>query len=101
MLPAQQSLKAGNFPRSKRYDRLIEIPKFLPFEGAAQVGLQLQASHYTRAHICIEYFVTGLAKRLCPVHSGVSISQDFFVLLVGGITQSNSDSHRRKLILSP
>src|SRR5260370_40257650 len=96
MLPAQQSLKAGNFPRSKRYDRLIEIPKFLPFEGAAQVGLKLQASHYTRAHICIEYFVTSLAKRLCPEHTRVSISQDFFGLLVGGINQRHSGAPLRQ-----
>src|SRR5260370_17981535 len=94
MLPAQQSLKAGNFPRSKRYDRLIEIPKFLPFEAAAQVGLQLQASHYTRAHICIEYFVTGLAKSLCPVHTGSSITHDFFALLVGGLSPLHSPDPR-------
>src|SRR5882762_5728831 len=85
MLPSQQGLKAGNFSGSECHNRLIEIAKFSPFEGATQIRLQLQASHHAGSHIGIENLIAGLAQRLGPVHCRVGISQDLFRLLVGGV----------------
>src|SRR6266446_6238780 len=94
MLPSQQSLKAGNFSGSEGNNRLIEIAKFSPFERATQIRLQLQSSHHTGSHICVEHLIAGLAQRLGPVHCRVGISQDIFRLLVSWIAQRNSDAHR-------
>src|SRR5437667_11225148 len=92
MLPSQQGLKAGNFSGSECNNRLIEIAKFSPFEGATQIRLQLQSSHHTGSHICIENLIAGLAQRLGPIHCRVGISQDLFRMLVSWIAQSNSDA---------
>src|SRR6267378_3481686 len=83
MLPSQQSLKAGNFSGNESNNRLIEIVKFSPVEGVAQISLQLQSSHHTGSHIRVEHLITGLAQRLGPVHCCVGISQDIIRLLVG------------------
>src|SRR6266853_3434740 len=80
MLPSQQSLKAGNFSGSESNNRLIEIAKFSPLEGAMQISLQLQSSHHASSHIRVEHLITGLSQRLGAIHCRVGISQDIFRL---------------------
>src|SRR6267143_392873 len=85
MLPSQQCLKAGNLSGNESNNRLIEIAEFSPFEGATQISLQLQSSHYTGSHVRVEHLKTRLAQRLGPIHGRVGISQDVFRLLVGRV----------------
>ena len=98
MLPPQQRLKPDNPSGIQRHDRLIEIAKFLAFQSATQVRLQLQARHYAGAHVRVENFKAGLTQRFGPIHSRVRVAKHVLRLVVGRIAQGDSDAYRREYL---
>ena len=76
MTPARERFETYHPVGRQRHDRLVEEDQLLPFDGAAQVGLELELAGHVLAHPHLEELMPGLPRPLGRVHRRVGIAKE-------------------------
>ena len=96
MLPAQQRLESNDSAGFQRDDRLVIVPEFLPLDGIAQIGFDLQAASNGGAHLGIEDLEARFTAGLRTIHGGIGVAQKLLRVLVAQSAHGNSDADGRE-----
>jgi hypothetical protein len=99
VLPSHEGFDSDDAARGERHDRLVVKAQLLALEGAAQVGLEVEAVHRTDAHRLVEDLVPRASPGLRPVHGGIRVAQDVFGAFVRLASHRDPDARREENLL--
>ncbi len=94
VIPAKQPFQTHDAPAVERNDGLVMHEELLALHRPAQLGLEPHRPHLVLVESVVEDLVTGLARRLGPVHGEVGVAQHLLGALVSIRSERDADARR-------
>ena len=99
--PSAEALERGQASRAQGDDGLVVETELSALDGAAQLGLQAQASQGARVHAVVEDLEGGWALQLGAMHGGMGVAEERLRLGVGRRCGRDADGGGGKDLLAP